>query len=663
MLALALCAGPASALPFKRAGPRVLPDVPVTAQDLRVGASNNSPTLAADPTDSRVVVLANRIDGPTFGCSLQVSVDGGRTWAPAAPVPVLPSGAQRCYAPQVAFGPSGRLYFLFAGLAGAGNAPMGEFLTTSSDQARSFSTPTRVLGPEKYMLAMAMDRTWGSLGRLHLAWVASSGPAPLGGFSPGDNPILAAHSDDGGRTFSTPVQVSDPARQRVVAPALALGPDHRVDVLYYDLRADARDYEGLEGPTSTSPWSLVLATSIDGGRRFATRSVVDASIAPPGRVMLIYTMAPPALVVDPRGRTFAAWTDARSGAPEAVLRRSTDGGRTWGALLRLDGGAGGDTATRYLPHLSVAPDGRIDAVWLDRRRDPSDVRNDTYYTSSGDGGVSFAPGVRLTAIASDSKVGPTYLVPSAQGLVEFGSRLALHSTDSGALAAWPDTSNSPGATDQDIYATEAQLSAPAGDRGAGTLSTDGWAIVVGLAAAGGAGAVLVLRRKRRAGGHAPLLPAWRRRAPVAGGLAGVAAATAGMVAALLPASVLATPTRISVVEVTMVDYAFHYRPPPEGGRVVFVVRNAGGQPHEFNLERLPVDFPLTIDQQLHGTVRRAFPAVGYLPPLAPGRSDSIATDLGPGRYAVVSFARAASGPPDALRGMATEFRIATKGRP
>ncbi|MGH9070276.1 MAG: sialidase family protein, partial [Acidimicrobiales bacterium] len=350
--------------------PKVLPVMPVTAQNLQHGQANNSPEIVADPKDPKFVALASRIDGPTFSCALQVSVDGGRIWAPARPVPVLPAGAQRCYAPQIAFDATGRLYYLFAGLAGRGNAPMGVFLTTSSDYGHSFTKLLRVLGGQNYMTSMAIDATMGSHGRLHLVWVHSSTTAPLGGFTPSDNPILASYSDDGGKTFSTPVRVSDPTRQRVVAPVMVLGPNHSVDVVYYDLGNDARDYQGLAGPTWTGTWSLVSSHSSDGGKSFGAGTVVDSQVVPPDRVMLIYTMPPPALAIDHQGRLFVAWTDARHGSADILFRRSTDTRRTWTSPLRLNDDPVGDGATQYLPQLSVSPNGRIDAVFLDRRNDP-----------------------------------------------------------------------------------------------------------------------------------------------------------------------------------------------------------------------------------------------------------------------------------------------------
>ncbi|MDP9403190.1 MAG: glycoside hydrolase, partial [Actinomycetota bacterium] len=490
---------PAGGAPGDR--PRVADDVPVTPVDLVQVRANNSPALAVDPTEPRFVVLANRLDLPVFGCSLHLSGDGGRGWVAVDPVPTLPRGAERCYGPEVAFDAKGTLYFLFVGLAGAGNTPVGVYLTTSTNRGRSFSPPQRLLGADKFGVRMAIDPTLGRRGRIHLVWIDAGARPALGGFAPVANPIVAAHSDDGGRTFSAPVAVSDPDRARVVAPALAVGPDHDVHVAYYDLGADAVDYQGLEGPTWEGTWSLVTAHSSDAGGRFSPGVVVDDAVVPPERVMLVFTMPPPALAAGPGGRVYAAWYDARNGDWDVFLRRSGDGGRSWEAAVRLNDDALGNRRHQYLPRLGVAPGGRVDAVFYDRRDDPENLANHLSYTFSADGGATFSSNMRLSDLASSSRTGPRYPIPSAAGLIEFGSRLALVSGDDEAMAAWTDTRNSRPGQQQDVFATSVVFrERPAVTEGRSGGGGNGAAVV---ALVGGLGLLVLAgvaaRRWRRAG--------------------------------------------------------------------------------------------------------------------------------------------------------------------
>jgi hypothetical protein len=442
-------------------GPRVLPEVPVTANDLRATRAQNSPMLAVDPTNPRFVVAAIRQDAPDFSCGLELSGDGGRGWVAARPVPRLPDGVEKCYGPEVAFDREGTIYYLFVGLAGPGNNPTGVFLTTSEDRGQSFSAPRRLLGAGNYQVRMALDPTMGERGRLHLVWLRTTEGAPLGGLPAPPNPIVAAFSDDGGETFSKPVQVNDPQRELSVAPALAIGRDHAVHVVYYDLQDDRIDYQGLTGPTWPGRWSLVSTSSYDGGQRFERGVVIDDQLKPPERVMLIFTMPPPALAADPSGRLFAAWYDARNGDWDVFVNRSEDQGRSWQRPGRLNDDRQGNGRHQYLPRLAVSPDGRVDAVFYDRRNDPKNIDNDVYYTYSTDAGQSFSQNLRLTSQSSDSRSGQRYLVPSAEGLVEFGARLGLVSDSSRALAAWTDTRNANATPYQDVFATQV-LFAPDG---------------------------------------------------------------------------------------------------------------------------------------------------------------------------------------------------------
>ena len=92
------------------------------------------------------MVLANRLNGPDFGYAVQVSGDAGRNWISIDPLPQLPEGADKCYAPEIAFDADGVLHYLFFGLAGQDNQPMGVFLTSSDDRAQTFTALRQVLG-------------------------------------------------------------------------------------------------------------------------------------------------------------------------------------------------------------------------------------------------------------------------------------------------------------------------------------------------------------------------------------------------------------------------------------------------------------------------------------------------------------------------------------
>ncbi|MGI8427241.1 MAG: sialidase family protein [Actinomycetota bacterium] len=447
----------ALALPFSPTAeaavfPKVRLDAPASATDRPGPRAHNSPAIAADPTNPKFMVLANRIDAQDYSCALQVSGDGGGGWVGANPVPRLPKGAEKCYAPEVAFDREGTLYYLFLGLAGPGNVPMGAFITTSRDRGRTFSTPRKVLGPRSFQVRMAID-TSSRVNRLHLVWVAASDGLGVGSMPTPPNPILAKYSDDGGKTFSRPVQVNEAKRKRVIAPVLALGRDGGVHVMYYDLVDDAVDYHGLEGPAWEGTWTLVASSSNDRGKSFGRHAKVTDEIVPPGRVMLIFTMPAAAVSVARSGRLVAAWPDGRGGDPDIMFSRSRPDGKAWSAPRRLNDDKRGSGKVQDLPRLSVAPNGRIDAIFYDRRNSADNKMNEVFYAYSNNEGKSFATNVRLTAKPSNSSIGKKYGNKASAGLTEFGARLGLASGNSRVVAAWTDTRSSYHPLQQDIFST------------------------------------------------------------------------------------------------------------------------------------------------------------------------------------------------------------------
>lgn len=474
----------------------VLEERPATGNDLRSPQAQNSPELAVDPTDADVVALANRWDAPDFSCALQMSGDAARTWGPVDPVPALPEAADKCYAPQVAFDAEGTLYYLFVGLAGSGNRPVGVYLTTSDDRGATFSPPLKVLDGGNYQVRMALAQSAGDSVRLHLVWLRAQGEPTSGGLPAPPNPIVAAHSDDGGQTFTDPVTVSNPDQHlRAVAPEVAVGPDGAVHVAYYDLHDDARDYQGLEGDVWPGTWSVVHHVSRDGGETFEPAVVVDDEVKPAERVLLIFTMPPPALAVGDGGHVHVAWQDARHGDADVLAARSGDGGARWQAPVRVNDDPTGNGKTQLLPQLAVAPDGRVDAMFLDRRDSDDDIRQHTYYAASTDHGATFGANVRLTRFPSSSQTGQRYAV-SPLRRADPGRGLALVADEDGALAAWPDTRHAlEQTTQQEVFTTRVTRQTASG---AGSSAWWLAALAGGLAAGVvGAGAIVWVRVRRR----------------------------------------------------------------------------------------------------------------------------------------------------------------------
>lgn len=400
---------------------------PVLVGELGLVNVNNSPAVVRNPANPRNVVVVNRVDRPGFSASVNASTDGGDSWTTA--VPPLPVGKDRPFAPSAAFGPDGTLYVTYVNLVGQGNRPENLWITASNNGGRSFSEPVRVTGEHPFQAQLTVDPTDGTL---HVTWLQAEELALLS--FPGRPRILTARSSDGGRTWSEPVQVSDQDRERVGAAVPVVTASGDLVVVYRDFKGDRRDFQNLDGPAWDQPFALVAARSTDGGRTF-TEGLEFESDALPTRRFLPFLPEFPGVATAGDDDLYVTWADGRNGDLDVFLRRSVDGGRTWADPGRVNDNELGDGTSQYLPQVDVAPGGRVDVLYLDRRDDPTDVLMRASLAFSRDGGERFRS-LTVSPTAFDSRIGAS-AAPHLE--TDFGSRLGLSSGRDGALVAWTDT--------------------------------------------------------------------------------------------------------------------------------------------------------------------------------------------------------------------------------
>jgi hypothetical protein len=477
--ALALWAAVAGAGPARIGDDRPVNPGATNPGDIR---AHNSPTVVRNPRDADNLVVTSRIDSPDFSCAVHVSTDGGAHWRPTA-VPIPDGFGRKCYAPDAAFAPDGTLHVSYATLRGVANAPSALWVASSRDGGRTLAAPSRVSGPLGFQARIAVGA--GPRAPLYVTWLQARDIGNLKFTAPG-NPIQVTRSVDGGATWSRPVRVNDPARGRALAPAPAVGAGGALYVLYLDLRGDRLDYEGAHEATGGPPYpgrfALVLGRSRDGGQTWA-ESVVDDAVVPVAR--FIPFLAPfPSLAADRRtGRLYAAFHDARLGSADVWVWSLAPGARDWSAPVRVNDTPRDDRTAQYMPALGVAPDGRVDVVYYDRRDDPdANVLNEVSLQSSSDGGRSFGPRATLSSRSFDSRIG----FGSERGLPNLGSRLGIVSGDREAVAAWSDTrAGTEASSKQDVVAVAVE------PRSSGVSAEVGR---LGLAlAAGGVAALLFVR--------------------------------------------------------------------------------------------------------------------------------------------------------------------------
>lgn len=146
------------------------------------------------------------------------------------------------------------------------------------------------------------------------------------------------------------------------------------------------------------------------------------------------------------GTIYISGTDQNGqlgGAADSWVVSSKDFGNSWSAPILISDGPKGAYKYYFQPRISVAPNGRIDAIWYDTRNwtgtDINKVDYDIYYSYSLDGAKSFSKNYRVTK-SSKTKITtcPTQEPCAQRRLYEY---IGLTSDTNRALAIWTSMEN------------------------------------------------------------------------------------------------------------------------------------------------------------------------------------------------------------------------------
>ncbi|WP_033354408.1 sialidase family protein [Kitasatospora aureofaciens] len=253
-----------------------------------------------------------------------------------------------------------------------------------ADAAYAISTPTNISAPCSGQNAETIQAVDPAVNAVYDAWMGCKG-------------IGFAGSRDGGSTFGSPLTLPGSTGQngsRSWDPAITVAPDGAIYVAFMVARS------GLTYP--------VVDVSTDHGASFKTAGQItppDANnwgdrdfvtAGPDGTLYLTWDYGPSAAAV-----TFVCAASGScsfaTGDVNAVLQKSTDGGRTWSAMSHISPGypnSGADSAP-----VTVEADGSIDVLYqgyvvTDVPTDNLTVAH-TYATRSTDGGATWSPPVRV----------------------------------------------------------------------------------------------------------------------------------------------------------------------------------------------------------------------------------------------------------------------------
>ena len=124
---------------------------------------------------------------------------------------------------------------------------------------------------------------------------------------------------------------------------------------------------------------------------------------------------------------------------DVMFVRSTNGGQTFSAPRRINDDPVNHAKWHWFGTLSVAPNGRIDAVWLDTRNAANNTNSQLFYSYSLDGGNNWSLNVAIS-----NSFNPFLGYPNQDKL---GDYITIVSDNAGANVAYAATFNG----EEDIY--------------------------------------------------------------------------------------------------------------------------------------------------------------------------------------------------------------------
>lgn len=493
-----LVSGPVGAA----SGPRLTQPTKATGDDVEPARTYADPYVLIDP-DNPLVVVAATVEMRSRACRVFRSADGGGSWKLLESGPSLPSFPY-CHHTRgattmtpMAWGRNGTLYMARTGwdtqdIGVPGNFPgtwgnMSVLLGRSTDLGNTWDTTIvrsarGKQGPDTEVnipvSSVAVDCTHPRDDVVYVTWNRSQylvRPPVL------DTPMVAV-STDGGRTFGEPVVAIGGDIEKVLGGPPASGSEQALAV------ADDGTVYLLWLGNVNSRYLPLLSTSKDQGRTWTTTPVGDPKQTSADFFLgTAFRWSPEGGKQGTLHLLYEDRVDGPWGDRDILYRRSTDAGRSFSEPRRINDD---DPALRRIqgsPNFSVAPNGRLDAIWWDFRNDPGLFANDVYYSYSTDNGLNWSVNERVTDRLIRRKIGVW-----SNG---FDQRQppGIASSNQLAVFVWDDTRDGDELTQtQDIFSAAAQFQAV----GAST-SAAGWYV---LGAAGGlaiVGLVLLLAARGR----------------------------------------------------------------------------------------------------------------------------------------------------------------------
>lgn len=344
-----------------------------------VGDAANEPSVAVDPNDPNRIAIGWRqfdtISSNFRQAGIGYSTDGGLTWTTS----VLDPGHFRSD-PVLDFDADGNFYYSSYTFDNTVNDAADLF--TSTDGGATWSGPVHAFGGDKQWIAI--DRTGGiGRGNVYQNWNAQYPAVADTSFT---------RSVDGAASFESPL--AGPTSY-IKSGTMDVGPDGTLYVAgaslvgrghLFSRSSNAQDPSQV--PTFTPSQQVYLGGTAGG----------DVEGVNPAGLLGQVSIATDHSSTASRGNVYMLSSVNPMGPDplDVMFIKSTDQGETWSEPVRVNNDSPDTDAYQWFGTMSVAPNGRIDAIWNDTRNDATDRTSELYYAYSYDAGDTWRGNIPLS---------------------------------------------------------------------------------------------------------------------------------------------------------------------------------------------------------------------------------------------------------------------------
>ena len=387
------------------------------------GVHQTESFITKDPLNSQVLFVGCNTLNPTTAFrseGVYTSTNGGANWFGSDTCKGSPIAFHQGD-PGVAIDKNGTFILIRLGF------PQGLYSHYSTDLGVTWSNQITISNNpadlDRGTLVSDGNSSSSFYGRSYVTWVRFSPPYPT----------FISYTDNITGNWSAPMQINNPP-QRCQGAEIAMAPNGVVSVCWARVTSSSPFTEDFTG----------FASSSNGGANWTVNESafdmngIQGLLPQKGNIRV---NGLPRIDVDKTGGSRNGWiyivTTQKNLAPagsdpDIIMNRSTNGGQTWSAGVRVNQDALNNGKIQYFPVIHVDDSGGVNVLYYDDRNTASDSSG-VFLSRSTDGGNTWND-----FEMNDHNFKPTPIGGFGQGYQ--GDNIALTSTNNQLIPVWMDNS-------------------------------------------------------------------------------------------------------------------------------------------------------------------------------------------------------------------------------